>query len=282
MRSLTRLQAHAAADFLLLISYFILSSIIHESSDMLRQDSAHLPEAAAGVGVSWPAVEAALTTDPHRLPPALLADVPRPLEGLVFGPASQQPLNLSWSPPNFECETPRPAGQPPRRIIDVVPFSYELDVLELRLHELNATVDLFVVVEAPVTHRGLRKPLVFAQHAKRFVAFADKIVHVVVPHAALREPLHEALHSRWRQDAFYTIQIAVQQAGWAAAMAHVHAEEDLLILADVDELPGADLLYELKWCSHRRAFPLLLYSSFYRFDFSRRLGSGFGLGLGLG
>ena len=106
------------------------------------------------MGLSWPAVEAALTTDPHRLPPALLADVQRHLEGLVFRPASQQPLNLSWSPPRFECETPRPAGQPPRRIIDVVPFSYELDVLELRLHELNATVDLFVVVEAPITHRG--------------------------------------------------------------------------------------------------------------------------------
>jgi len=109
---------------------------------------------ASRMGLSWPAVEAALTTDPHRLPPALLADVQRHLEGLVFGPASQQPLNLSWSPPRFECETPRPAGQPPRRIIDVVPFSYELDVLELRLHELNATVDLFVVVEAPITHRG--------------------------------------------------------------------------------------------------------------------------------
>ena len=121
---------------------------------MLRHHSALQARSEAGVGVSWPAVEAALTTDPHRLPPALLADVQRHLEGLVFGPASQQPLNLSWSPPNFECETQRPAGQPPRRIIDVVPFSYELDVLELRLHELNATVDLFVVVEAPITHRG--------------------------------------------------------------------------------------------------------------------------------
>ena len=86
------------------------------------------------------------------------------------------------------CEMPRPAGQPPRRIIDVVPFSYELDVLELRLHELNATVDLFVVVEAPVTHRGLRKPLVFAQHAKRFAAFAHKLMHVVVPHATSPSP----------------------------------------------------------------------------------------------
>ena len=124
----------------------------------------------------------------------------------------------------------------------MVPFSYELDVLELRLHELNATVDLFVVVEAPVTHRGLRKPLIFAQHARRFAAFASKIKHVVVPHATLREPLREALQSQWRQEAFYPIQIAVQQAGWAAAMAHVRSDQDLLVLADVDELPGADLL----------------------------------------
>ena len=57
-------------------------------------------------------------------------------------------------------------------------------------------------------------------------------------------------------------------------MTHVHSEDDLVILADVDELPGADLLHELKWCSHRRAFPLLLYSTFYRFDFSRQLGGG--------
>ncbi len=94
------------------------------------------------MGVSWPAVEAALTTDPHRLPPALLADVQRHLEGLVFGPASQQPLNLSWSPPNFECETPRPAGQPPRRIIDVVPFSYELDVPPEHAELLSRTLVL--------------------------------------------------------------------------------------------------------------------------------------------
>ena len=223
--------------------------------------------------VSWPAVEAALRTDPERLPPELLGGVQQHLEGLVFGPASQQPLNLSWSPPRFECASPRPAGQPPRRIIDVVPFSYELDVLELRLHELNATVDLFVIVEAPITHRGLRKPLVFKQHARRFAAFASKIVHVVVPHAALREPLREALQSSWRQETFYPIQLAIQQAGWAAAVAHVRSAHDLLVLADVDELPGADLLHELKWCSHRRDFPLLLYSDFYRFDFGRKLGS---------
>ena len=66
------------------------------------------------MGVSWPAVEAALRTDPQRLPPALLADVQQHLEGLVFGLASQQPLNLSWSPPHFECAAT--AYTIPRRI----------------------------------------------------------------------------------------------------------------------------------------------------------------------
>ena len=38
-----------------------------------------------------------------------------------------------------------------------------------------------------------------------------------------------------------------RQAGWAAAQAHVRGADDLLVLADVDELPGAALLHELKW-----------------------------------
>ena len=34
---------------------------------------------------------------------------------------------------------------------------------------------------------------------------------------------------------------------------------------------GAALLHELKWCAHRRSFPLLLYSDFYRFSFNHQL-----------
>jgi hypothetical protein len=52
----------------------------------------------------------------------------------------------------------------PARVFDVFPFSYELDVLEMRLYELNDTVDYFVLIESTRTHRGTLKPLGFARN----------------------------------------------------------------------------------------------------------------------
>jgi hypothetical protein len=52
----------------------------------------------------------------------------------------------------------------PARVLDIFPFSYELDVLEMRLYELNDTVDYFVLIESTRTHRGTLKPLGFARN----------------------------------------------------------------------------------------------------------------------
>jgi len=43
-------------------------------------------------------------------------------------------------------------------IYDCFPFFDELDVLEIRLNELDPVVDKFVLVEAPVTHSIQRGP----------------------------------------------------------------------------------------------------------------------------
>lgn len=42
-------------------------------------------------------------------------------------------------------------------------FFNDLDLLDLRLRELNRVVDWFVVVEAPVTFAGRPKPLLFSE-----------------------------------------------------------------------------------------------------------------------
>lgn len=70
----------------------------------------------------------------------------------------------------------------PAFIVDVVIFGYDLDVLELRLHELDDVVDLWFVVEMPWNHRGARKPLLWkeAAHTERFKEFRDRVVSVVV------------------------------------------------------------------------------------------------------
>jgi hypothetical protein len=50
----------------------------------------------------------------------------------------------------------------PRHVIDTFTFFDEVDVLELRLRELEADVDLFVVAESPYTHSMRPKKLFLA------------------------------------------------------------------------------------------------------------------------
>lgn len=49
-----------------------------------------------------------------------------------------------------------------RRVVwDAVPINSELDILKVRLHELDSVVDHFVIVEAPFTFSGKPKRLFF-------------------------------------------------------------------------------------------------------------------------
>ena len=64
------------------------------------------------------------------------------------------------------------------KVACVQPFFNELDLLELKLEILKDVVDVFMVVESPVTFTGICKPLYFDENRSRFERF--KIEHVVV------------------------------------------------------------------------------------------------------
>ena len=65
-------------------------------------------------------------------------------------------------------------------VYDCFTFFNELDLLDIRLHELDPVVDYFVIVEATKTHSGQPKPLMFSQNRHNYAAFSNKIIHVVV------------------------------------------------------------------------------------------------------
>jgi len=65
-------------------------------------------------------------------------------------------------------------------IIDSFPFNDELDLLELRLGELDAVVDHFVFIEVKRTYRGQKKPLYFTENASKFAKYAKKL-HCITP-----------------------------------------------------------------------------------------------------
>jgi beta-1,4-mannosyl-glycoprotein beta-1,4-N-acetylglucosaminyltransferase len=114
-------------------------------------------------------------------------------------------------------------------IYDCFMFFNELELLELRLRELSAVVDRFVLVEATRTHSNRPKPLVYAENRDRFRAFADRIVHVVVDDAP-------DTSDAWAIEKFQRDGVLRDLAGCRA--------DDVILLSDVDEIPSPDKVLE--------------------------------------
>ena len=115
-------------------------------------------------------------------------------------------------------------------ILDCFTFFNELEILEIRLHELSDVVDRFVLVESVRTHAGKPKPLYYADNRDLFRDFNDRIVHVVV-----RDPIwfeHELPGSRWTAESQQRNAIA---KGWRSCLS-----SDIVAVSDVDEIPSAD------------------------------------------
>jgi beta-1,4-mannosyl-glycoprotein beta-1,4-N-acetylglucosaminyltransferase len=54
-------------------------------------------------------------------------------------------------------------------------MSTELDLLEIRMNELDAVVDRFFIIESNATFTGLPKETFFALNRQRFAKFEKKI-----------------------------------------------------------------------------------------------------------
>jgi beta-1,4-mannosyl-glycoprotein beta-1,4-N-acetylglucosaminyltransferase len=65
-------------------------------------------------------------------------------------------------------------------VYDCFTFFNELELLEIRLNELNSVVDKFVLVEALKTHQGKEKPLYYEENKQKFKEFHDKVIHIIV------------------------------------------------------------------------------------------------------
>jgi len=109
-------------------------------------------------------------------------------------------------------------------ITDAFMFFNELDLLEIRLHELSSVVDRFVLVEARETFSFRPKPLHYYDNRARFKQFWDRIDHRVIDRFPLRDDPWQAEHA---------------QREWALQAFGDGDPDDLFICSDVDEIPRA-------------------------------------------
>lgn len=105
-------------------------------------------------------------------------------------------------------------------IIDAFIFNNELDLLEVRLNTLASVVGRFVLVEAPVTYMGTRKPLHFADNRERFKGFP--ITHVIVDDMP-------STNVAWNRE-FY------QRHAMVRGLDNTQPD-DIIMTSDVDEIP---------------------------------------------
>ncbi|MBI2743041.1 MAG: class I SAM-dependent methyltransferase [Chlamydiales bacterium] len=117
-------------------------------------------------------------------------------------------------------------------VYDCFSFYNELEILEIRLNELNDHVDKFVLVEATHTHKGLPKPLYFSENKERFSKFLDKIICIVVD-------LPESYTARERtEDANFEREV-FQRDQIMQALSHC-SNDDIIFISDVDEIWRGD------------------------------------------
>ena len=112
-------------------------------------------------------------------------------------------------------------------LYDCFMFFNELDILEIRLNELNSVVDYFVLAEATVTFTGKPKPLHYSDNKERFKEFEHKIIHVVVDD--MPTEVYAAQRERFQRDAL--------DRGLSDAR-----PDDIIMLSDADEIPYPDTL----------------------------------------
>ncbi len=112
-------------------------------------------------------------------------------------------------------------------IIDAFPMNDELDMLELRLGQLDDVVDHFVLVEAPRNFMGAPKPLYYEENKHLFAKWHHKILHVICPPSQAGSWEFEKVQREVLVNAIHSLN---------------PSEEDTLSFSDLDEIPNPEVV----------------------------------------
>ncbi|KAJ4120013.1 hypothetical protein NW768_010296 [Fusarium equiseti] len=146
-----------------------------------------------------------------------------------------------------------------RKIYDLFMVNTELDFLEIRLKTLYNYVDYFVIVEAPLTFQGGSKDLVIHDNWKRFEAYHDKMIYHQLEYPKDFKPLRHWDREDLQRNAMFE-QVFPKLTG-----ERVPVQGDVILVADVDEVPRPATMLVLRTCNFPRR--LTLSSKFYYYSF---------------
>ncbi|KAJ7594639.1 glycosyltransferase family 17 protein [Mycena floridula] len=195
----------------------------------------------------------------------------RPLWDKADGPTNVIPHYYAEGMP-FDSHTCQLHGWKERQnaksvtVFDAVLMSSELDLLEIRMNELDSVVDRFFILESNATFTGLPKETYFANNRARFSNFEKKISYHFLPGYPL-PPGKVA----------FDVEAKTRDAMTQFLRSHI-AElrpetQPLVLMSDVDEIPSAHSIKLLRACDFGSAVHLQLRNYLYSFEWFLGFGS---------
>jgi beta-1,4-mannosyl-glycoprotein beta-1,4-N-acetylglucosaminyltransferase len=121
-------------------------------------------------------------------------------------------------------------------VYDCFIFFNELDLLEIRLNELNVVVDKFVLIEANKTFQNNHKPYYYEENKERFSQFSSKIIHIKLDKYPLFIPVINPF-TPWKLEYFQRNSIVKGLVDCKP--------DDIVLISDVDEIPNPIVLQDL-------------------------------------
>ncbi len=134
----------------------------------------------------------------------------------------------------------------------------EVEALDWRVRELDQVVDDFVVVESRLTFSGKPRPLLRPHRDPRFADIAGRL-HVAI----LKDPPEGP--DPWRRERHQRKSIWKRGAAELAT-----AEDDLIIISDVDEVPFPEVVDRLAFS--RFDGPIFIRPHWFNFNWNTYLG----------
>lgn len=132
-------------------------------------------------------------------------------------------------------------------IVDCFTFFNEMEILDIRLHELDSVVDKFVLVEARKTHSGLDKPLYYEDNKSLFTDFNDKIIHIIVDDFPVGD-------TYWTSENY-------QRNAITNGLVDCK-DDDIIMISDVDEIPRASRINSINLSQYFYVFDQRIYYYF--------------------
>lgn len=145
------------------------------------------------------------------------------------------------------------------KIIDCFTFFNELDLLEFRLKLLNDHVDHFVIAESNLTHSGQPKPFYFETNKARFDSWKHKIIYLPVKQN-IEGLVFDNEISYNPQSAAWKLENGQRNA--LSEAASIIADDDLVLLSDLDEIPDPALLGKINPANGPVALSMLFHYYF--------------------